>query len=121
MSDSFHGVIAFAILSALLLLGTILRARIPLLQHALVPASLIGGLIGFGLLAVDGIVDYTSRDFTMFTFHFFTLSFMSLCLTGSAPGSSSKTIVLGGSWLTAVWVVSLAMRKSNYSFCPFHN
>ena len=110
MADTFHGVLAFAFLSAVLLAGTILRARLPFLQHALVPASLIGGTLGFILLATGLSGDFASSDFGVFTFHFFTLSFMSLCLTGSAPGNENHSIPLGGTWLSAIWIVSLALQ-----------
>ena len=110
MFESFSGVIAFAFMSSLLVVATVLRAKIRFLQTALVPASLIAGTIGFTLLAADLSFGYTSSDFTAFTFHCFTLSFMSLCLTGSPAGAKGNTVVAGGSWLSAVWVSSLVMQ-----------
>ena len=93
MFDSFSGVIAFAFMSSLLVVATVLRARIGFLQTALVPASLIAGAIGFTLLATDLSFGYTSSDFTLFTFHCFTLSFMSLCLTGSPAGAKGLSLI----------------------------
>ena len=111
MQDSFSGVLAFAFLGALLLSGTALRARVAWLRNALVPASLIGGLLGFTLLALDLGFGYESRDFAVFTFHFFTLSFMSLVLTGRDPDQSgSGSVVGGGSWLAVIWVMSLVLQ-----------
>jgi ESS family glutamate:Na+ symporter len=111
MGSTFPGVIAFAFMVCMLLCGTVLRARIPFLRNALVPACLIGGVLGFALLSSGFALGHDSADFTAFTFHFFTLSFMSLCLTGSEkkPGQRGS-IVQGGSWLSVIWVMSLVMQ-----------
>lgn len=111
MADSFHGVIAFAFLASMLLVGTIARARIGWLRSALIPASLVGGVVGFALITLDWSFGFVSEDFTAFTFHFFTLSFMSLCLTGSdGPHTRDRSIVGGGLWLSVIWVMSLVMQ-----------
>lgn len=112
MGSSFNGVIAFALLASMLILGSILRNRIGFFRKSLIPASLIGGAVGFALLSMDLIPGYSSGDFTVLTFHFFTLSFMSLCLTGKSKqhtGSAGK-IVKGGLWLTVAWSVSLGFQ-----------
>ena len=109
MESSFHGVLAFAFLGCMLLSGTILRARIGWLQQALVPASLIGGVIGFILIALGFAYGYRSSDFAPFTFHFFTLSFMSLVLTKGRDNPDSS-VTTGGSWLSMVWVMSLVLQ-----------
>lgn len=110
MSDTFHGVIAFAFMVAMILLGTVLRARIHILQAALLPASLIGGLIGFVLISLDLALGYTSDDFVAFAFHFFTLSFMSLVLTGKNEDAPQQSIAPGGWWLSIGWTMSLVMQ-----------
>jgi ESS family glutamate:Na+ symporter len=111
MDSTFPGVIAFAFMVCMLLLGTVLRAKVAFLRNALVPACLIGGVLGFLLVSTGLALGHESGDFTAFTFHFFTLSFMSLCLTGSekAPGKRAS-IVPGGSWMSVVWVMSLVMQ-----------
>jgi ESS family glutamate:Na+ symporter len=104
-------VIGFAFLAVMILIGTFLRARVPWLRRALVPASLIGGVVGLALVSADLSLGYTSQDFTAFTFHFFTLSFMSLCLTGSEAGGPGRpSVVPGGTWLSIIWVMSLVMQ-----------
>ncbi len=111
MAATFPGIIAFAFLSALMVAGVILRAKFLFLQKALVPASLLGGGLGFCLVSLDWALGYRAEDFTVFAFHFFTLSFMSLVLTGrdqSSRGESSTA--LGGLWLSIIWVVSLALQ-----------
>ncbi len=111
MADTFPGVITFAFLASMVLVGVVLRTRIRFLQSNLVPASLIGGVIGFVLVSA-GISPVTqSSSFTPFAFHFFTLSFMSLVLTGRDPGASVHgSVVRGGMWLSVVWVMSLVMQ-----------
>lgn len=111
MAQSFHGVIAFALLVLMLVVGALLRERIRWLQRGLVPASIIGGLIGWGLVSAGAFPGYSPRDFTVLTFHCFTLSFMSLCLTGSSVTRSGDAgIVRGGLWLTLIWTVSLGLQ-----------
>jgi len=118
MGSTFPGVMAFAFLASMLLIGALLRARIKLLQNALVPASLLGGLVGFALLLIDFDFGFESADYSVFAFHFFTLSFMSLVLTGSdksadaldAPGTTQNTIASGGLWLSIIWTMSLVLQ-----------
>lgn len=112
MEGSFHGIIAFALLAAMLVLGGLLRKRSVLLQKSLVPGCIIGGIIGFALLSLGWVPGYEASDFNSLTFHFFTLSFMSLCLTGSSKDSSlsGDSIVRGGIWLTLIWTASLGMQ-----------
>ena len=46
MGSGFENLILFGLLSLMLLIGTLLRAKVKLFQDYLVPASIIGGLIG---------------------------------------------------------------------------
>ncbi|MFT4712097.1 MAG: ESS family glutamate:Na+ symporter [Candidatus Azotimanducaceae bacterium] len=113
MAGTFPGVIAFSFMVSLILLGVGLRARIRLLQIALVPASLIAGIAGFTLINLDLSFGFKSSDFTAFAFHFFTLSFMSLVLTGKEvdrDGGENSSVIRGGSWLSVVWVMSLVLQ-----------
>ena len=93
MANTFNGVLCFAFLAALLVLGTVIRAKVPALQRSLLPASLIGGGIGFLLVTFDLALGYQARDFSAFAFHFFTLSCMSLVLTGK-PSQPRRTPAL---------------------------
>ena len=111
MAATFPGVIAFAFMVSLILAGVGLRARFAWIQSALVPASLIAGLLGFALVNLDLSFGLMNSDFTVFAFHFFTLSFMSLVLTGSDPRvGKAPSVVAGGSWLAVIWVMSLVMQ-----------
>ena len=112
MAATFPGVIAFAFMASMILAGVILRAKIPFLQNNLVPASLIGGVLGFVLVSSGLSFGFESSDFTFFAFHFFTLSFMSLVLTGSdSQKKGSASVVPGGMWLSIVWVMSLVLQS----------
>lgn len=112
MESSFHGVIAFALMAVMLVIGSLLRKAIPILRNALIPSSIVGGLLGFCLLSLNIIPSFNADDFTSLTFHFFTLSFMSLCLTGSSKNKSLSggSIVRGGLWLTVIWTISLGLQ-----------
>lgn len=111
MEHTFPGVIAFATLCSFMILGTVLRAQIGFLQRNFVPSSIVGGVIGFAFFAFVGDAFGWSYDYTAFTFHFFTLSFMSLCLTVSdKPVDRTRDVTVGGLWLSLVWVASLVMQ-----------
>ena len=77
----FDGMLAFAFLSALLLLGVALRAKIGFLQRYLVPGCLIGGTLGLVLmhLKIFRIEPYTLETLA---YHLFNVSFISVGLTG---------------------------------------
>ncbi|MBO6506606.1 MAG: hypothetical protein JJ850_01540 [Kordiimonadaceae bacterium] len=110
MEHTFSGVSAFALLCVLMLAGTVLRANFSILQRNLVPSGITGGVLGFVLLAVAGEDSRLAYDYTAFTFHFFTLSFMSLCLTVNDHPAKGGTTAYGGLWLALIWVACLAMQ-----------
>ncbi|HCC45774.1 MAG TPA: sodium:glutamate symporter [Gammaproteobacteria bacterium] len=110
MEDSFHGVIAFAFMVSMILVGTLLRSKFSIFQRALIPASLLGGVIGFVAISLDLSLGFTNDDFVVFAFHFFTLSFMSLVLTGKEPGSTERSIQPGGLWMSIGWTMSLVLQ-----------
>ena len=72
MGSDFENLILFGLLSLMLLIGTWLRARIKLFQDYLVPASIIGGLIGFALVSTGwlkfGDWQITSKSFELVPF-----------------------------------------------------
>lgn len=112
MESTFHGIIAFALLAVFLLVGSLLRNRIPFLRNSLVPASIVGGILGFVVVSMELIPGFSPSDFTALTFHFFTLSFMSLCLTGNSKDKSLSggSIAIGGLWLSVVWTAMLGLQ-----------
>jgi len=113
MASTFPGVIAFAFMTSLVLVSVGIRARFKWIQSALIPASLIAGLLGFTLINLDLSFGFVSSDFTVFAFHFFTLSFMSLVLVGkekTSAATADHSVTAGGSWLSIVWVMSLVLQ-----------
>ena len=111
MAQTFPVILSFAFLAALLVFGTLIRANVRFFQTNLVPASLIGGTLGFGLIALDWAMGFKAADFTAFAFHFFTLSFMSLVLTSRAqPIAGQQPVALGGLWLSLIWVICLVLQ-----------
>ena len=73
MGSGFENLILFGLLSLMLLIGTLLRAKVKLFQDYLVPASIIGGLIGFAIVSTGwlkiGEWQITSSSFNWFLFH----------------------------------------------------
>ncbi|GEA59038.1 sodium/glutamate symporter [Vibrio comitans] len=115
MESTFHGVIAFALLSMMLIIGNVIRSKVTFIKNNVIPSSLIAGIVGLVLLNTGLLGDFTSDDFVPITFHFFTLSFMSLCLCGGIrkkkrPDSNPKDVVRGGMWLTSAWSLSLGLQ-----------
>lgn len=111
MYDTFPNIISFSILCVLLLIGTVLRSRIPFFQRNLIPASLIGGCIGLIFFSILGPQSTAEHNFGSFTFHFFTLSFLSLCLTGRGTSvSKGGNAVKGGALLSIIWSFSLILQ-----------
>ena len=55
MAQTFPGILSFAFLAALLVFGALIRAKVRFFQINLVPASLIGGTLGFGLIALASL------------------------------------------------------------------
>ena len=94
--------ILFGLLSLMLLIGTLLRAKVKLFQDYLVPASIIGGLIGFAIVSTGwlkiGEWQITSSSFNWFLFHAFNISYISLLLTRPRGNqeNTSKEVVRGG-------------------------
>lgn len=104
--------VAFGWLSAMLLVGVFLRAKIPLFQKFLFPACLIGGLLGFVLVSL-GWVNVSSRFFALMAYHLFSIGFVSIGLTGGGGGKgSAKTIIKGSVWLAFIWTALLCIQSA---------
>ncbi len=76
----FDSLLVFGFLSAMLLFGVFIRAKVPVVQKYLFPACLIGGCTGLALVSV-GLVEITATQFEAFAYHFFNVSFISVGLT----------------------------------------
>jgi len=86
--------IAFGLASIALCLGTFLRAKVSFFRNMLVPASVIAGLIGFivmNIVPTLGIDIGTSGEmYTDIVNHLFTVSFISISLTGSGANHNNS-------------------------------
>lgn len=100
---------AFGWASILLCVGVFLRAKVSFLRKMLVPASVIAGVLGLGFvnlssaLGVD--VGTSSSMYTEMVNHLFTVSFISISLTGTPENkkSHSKDVLKGAVALGLIW------------------
>ena len=106
---------AFGLSSIMLCVGIILRAKIPFLRNMLVPASVIGGIIGFILMNLaSGLHIDIGTDANMFTTivnNLFTISFISISLTSTPKGqnNTAKEVTKGAVGLGLVWCLLYAV------------
>lgn len=106
---------AYGLASIMLCTGMLLRARILFFQKMLVPASVIGGVIGFllmNILAETGITVGTNAEmYTAIVNELFTISFISISLTGTSENVdvTAKTRVKGAVGLGLVWCLLYAL------------
>lgn len=107
--------IAFGIASIMLCLGTLLRAKVGFLRNMLVPSSVIAGILGLIFMNVAAAIGVKiGTDFDMFTEivnHLFTISFISIALTGTGnkDKGSAKTIAKGALGMGTVWCLLYAL------------
>jgi len=105
--------IALGWISGMLLLGALIRAKIGFFQRFLLPACLIGGIIGFILISF-GVVGVPHDAFALIAFHLFSLGFISVGLTGSSGGTEKnikKTVIKGSLWMALIWTASLSIQS----------
>lgn len=99
MLDSFYAFMPFSFVSFALILGVFLRRYVPFVQKFLVPASIAGGVVGF-IIINSFETGLNSNMFTMITFQFFNLSFISLGLTNvDKEVNTSKVVTRGILWM----------------------
>ena len=95
--------------SCMLIIGVMLRAKIRFLQNLLVPASVLGGIVGLILVNVLGNgwtdIGVDVQLFSELVNHFFTISFISIALTSNENSSSStlKNTFKGTLGMGLVW------------------
>lgn len=106
--------IAFGLASIMLCIGTLLRAKIGFLRNMLVPASVIAGLIGVVFMNLIAHFDINiGTDANMYTDivnNLFTISFISICLTGSSgEEGTAKNIMKGAVGMGIIWCLLYAL------------
>jgi len=107
--------IAFSLASVMLLIGVLLRAKVPFFRNMLVPSSVIAGILGmiFMNIFMSAKIDI-GTDYGMFNTivgQLFTVSFISISLT-SAPkgnGNTGKNLLKGAIGMGLVWCLLYAL------------
>ncbi len=113
MIESFNPLLLIGMMGVMLLLGIVCRAYIPFFQKFLVPASIIGGMLGFVIVSL-GWFGLKPEMFKLFAFHLFNASFIALGLCGSGENSKetsrSRVIFKGALWLGLISTVLLCLQ-----------
>lgn len=108
----FQVPLVFGFLSVMLLVGVVCRAWVPLIQRFLIPACLIGGLLGLALVST-GLTPLPVSDLEAFAFHLFNISFISVGLTPSSGGQrvhQRGALIRGPLWLALMEGVTLPLQ-----------
>ena len=115
MESSFYPYIGgFCWVGLLLMVGTIIRAKVKIFQTMLFPASLIGGILGFvlinlGLIGMPSSFGWkalTPSVFSMLTFHLFAFGFVGIGLLESSSDNkegTGKVIARGAFWMALIF------------------
>ncbi len=86
----------FAWLGALLIVGTLLRKKIPFLQKYLIPANLLGGTVGL-LIGMNGLgwIELTSDRLGVYVYHLLALLFIALGLRAPKKRMGLSSVKFG--------------------------
>ncbi len=108
----FNFMLIFSFLSAMLLVGFLIRAKVGVIQRYLFPSSLLGGIIAFTIV---NWLKWDTKIFETFAYHFFNLSFVSIGLTPTPPeeklsAHESRDSFLGSLWMGTVEGVSFSLQ-----------
>ena len=115
--------VALGWLSLFILIGVVLRARIPLFQKALLPSSIIAGVLGFAAINLGWVVVPTPTGwesikpatFGVITFHLFAIGFVGIgLLRSSGKGDrkeQSKAFWRGSYWIAIIFSLIYAVQS----------
>ncbi len=110
---SFEVPALFGFFSVLLLCGVLMRAGLGFFQKLLVPASLIGGLLGLAVVNA-GILAFNTELIKAFAYHLFNISFISVGLTPQelqpGNGSRERSILKGSAWMAVVQAATFTLQ-----------
>lgn len=121
MEQSFIPYIgSFLWMSLLLLIGTFLRAKVPILQKLLVPSAMIAGVLGFIFMSqgwivmpIEGkLVPVPHSTFTMVTTHLFSFGFIGIGLLSSNEGQKGKQVMKGAVWMSLIFLGMIFLQSS---------
>ncbi len=112
MESTFYPYLgALCWIGILLMVGTIIRAKVRIFQKLLFPASLIGGIIGFAMINLGwigmpssiGWKTITPSVFSTITFHLFAFGFVGIGLLQTKKETSNKVVARGGLWIALIF------------------
>ena len=97
---AFEAMLVFSFLSALLVTGVVLRARVTMLQKFLFPSCLVGGVMGL-IIIHAGLIPFDFSLLETFAYHFFNISFISVGLTRDEESevTGKKKTLRGSAWM----------------------
>ena len=111
--DQYKLLVYFGWLGAMLIVGMVLRAKIPILRNMLMPSCVIGGTIGFFLINF-GVLNLDVNLFSAIAAQLFTLSFISIGLTAPDKASDgkkqAKEIVTGSLGIGMAWCILFILQ-----------
>jgi len=104
----FEPLLIFGWMSAMLLTGVLLRARIRFFQNYLIPSCLIGGVLGL-VLETIGVIRFPPESWESFAYHLFNISFISVGLTSGNTAEEKAT--KGNGYLKGSFWMCLTMTS----------
>ncbi|CAM2936580.1 sodium/glutamate symporter [Salinicoccus roseus] len=108
--------IAFGLASIMLTIGLIIRTKVGLIRNMLVPASVIGGIIGLIVMNTGLITAVESDMFIQIVTLLFTVTFISVGLTSNPrsknTASDGKTVARGAVGMGFTWNILYALAPA---------
>ena len=105
--------LAFGVIGICIFVGVLLRTRVKGLQSYLVPACMIGGILGM-IVMNTGIIPLDVKLFQTIAYHFFIISFISIGLTRAQkkPGEvgHGKRVLKGAFWMGCMNGISMSTQ-----------
>lgn len=91
--EAWQWLIQFCILAVALLLGNVLRTKVPFLRKSLLPSALLGGLLLLLFKAIPGCKEIINKSMMeIVTYHALGLGFVALALKNNKVESKSSTM-----------------------------
>ena len=109
---TFELVLALAVMGVCLWLGAFFRAKIGFFRRFMVPASLIGGIIGM-IFFNAGLLPVGPEIFQAIAYHLFIVSFIAIGLTSAekvGDKNMAKQVAQGAGWMGIVNTFSMSTQ-----------